>query len=146
MLLTSSRDSIAGAVTVPRPGQLGIRVFIPGPFKTILSAPSRPDRLWSRPNLLFNGTGGSFTGELSVHEAEHWTAFWCRSYDGVDLYLRGFWKDTCILAYTFDCLTLERCVCIGMFTSLCILVQQWPQSRSYSDHQIGNWNLKDCDM
>ena len=61
MLLTSRRDSIAGGVIVLRPGQLRNRAFIPGPGKTDLSAPSRPDRLWSRPNLLFSDTGSSST-------------------------------------------------------------------------------------
>jgi hypothetical protein len=74
MLLTSSRDSIAGAVTVLPPGQLRNWAFIPGPDKTVLSAPNQSDRLWSRPNLLFSGTRGSFTGELSMREAEHSTA------------------------------------------------------------------------
>jgi hypothetical protein len=74
MLLTSSQDSLAGAVTVLPPGQLRNRTFILGPGKTVLSAPDRRDRLWSRPNLLFSGTGGSFTSELSVREAEHSTA------------------------------------------------------------------------
>ena len=40
MLSSISRDNIAGAVTVLRPGQLRIRAFFPGPGKTILSAPS----------------------------------------------------------------------------------------------------------
>jgi hypothetical protein len=73
MLLTSSRNSIAGAVTVLQPGQLKNWAFIPGPDSTVLSAPNRPDRLWSRLNLLFSGTQGSFTGEFSVREAEHLT-------------------------------------------------------------------------
>lgn len=72
--MTSSRDSIAGTLTVLRPGQLRNLTFIPGPGKTVLSASNRSDQLWIRPNLLFSGTGGSFTGKLSVREVEHSTA------------------------------------------------------------------------
>lgn len=109
--LTSSRDILAGAVTEVRTGQVKIE-------------PDRPDRLSSRPDVVFSGIGKSFTGELSVREADHPTV----SSVGVKTEY-GFWMYTCILVYALDCLTLGHSVYIGTVTYLCILIVQWPQSR-----------------
>jgi hypothetical protein len=62
MVLAVSRGSADGIETAYGPDDRGVGVQIPEVLR-IFTPPYRPDRLWGPPNLLSNGSEGSFPGD-----------------------------------------------------------------------------------